>query len=343
VVRFGRTGFSRRLPARALVVTVAAAVLLVVTICLTLAFGEYPISLVSVIRVLTGQGDSIQNLVILQFRFPRIALAALVGAALGLSGGLFQLLTRNPLASPDIIGVSEGAAVAGALMITANVSLEYVPLGAFAGALAAVSLVAVFGVRRRLSFYRLILVGIAINIFGYATVAYLVARASVTQAGQLAEQWLLGSVSAPGWQDSAVLGIAMAVLVPLALLLSRHLNALQLGDDLAGALGVSSRRVQLALAAIGSMLAAAAVSVAGPISFVAFVSPHIGRRLTRTSSAASLPAGMLIGALLLLLADYAGQRIFEPNDIPVGISTIVLGAPYLLFLLFKAERDTGVA
>lgn len=340
-VRLG--GCSARIPRRALVVTVTIAVVVVIAICVSLAFGEYPISIGAVISGLVGHGSALNKLVVREIRLPRIALAGLVGGALGLSGAIFQSLTRNPLASPDIVGISEGAAVVAVAMIIGGVSSQLVPLGAFAGALGAMAIVVALGARRHFSFYRLILIGIAINVFGSAAVAYMLTKAQFTQAAPLAQQWLLGSVGAPGYQDVVIMLIALAVLLPVAFALARQLNALQLGEDLARALGVPVVGAQLALATVGALLAAVAVSVAGPIGFIAFVAPHIARRLTRAPGAASLPASALTGALLLIAADYAAQRIFEPTVLPDGITTIVVGAPYLLYLLARAERDAGVA
>lgn len=123
---------------------------------------------------------------------------------------------------------------------------------------------------------------------------------------------------------------------------SRQLNALQLGTDVGTALGVRTTRLQLVAAGLGALLAAVVVSVAGPIGFVAFISPHIARRLCRTTSSAALPVGMAVGALLMLLADHAAERVLEPTDLPVGIATTVIGAPYLLVLLVRGERGAGL-
>src|SRR5262249_21733742 len=145
------------------------------------------------------------------------------------------------------------------------------------------------------------------------------------------------------WHDIRILALTLAILGPLSLFLGRQLNTFQLGDDLAVGLGVRTTSLQLVLAAAGAFLAAVVVAFAGPIGFVAFIAPHIARRLARTSSASSLAVAIGVGALLVLIADYVAKRILEPTELPVGITTILLGAPYLLFLLYRTERDTGVA
>ena len=344
VVRATRPEISMRLPARAVAVSVLLIALILVAVCLTTAYGEFPISLPEVVRAVFGHASSVDNLVVGEFRLPRVIECVLIGAALGLSGAIFQTLTRNPLAAPDIIGVNEGAAVVAVWMLLAGVPTGLVPAGAFAGALVAVAVVALLGVRRRLSMYRLILIGIGINALGDAVVAYLLTHASPANFEQLqvAQQWLVGSTAAATWSSVRVIALAVLIIAPLALAAGRQLNTFQLGDDLAIALGVRTTSLQVCLAGLGALLAAFVVSVAGPIGFVAFICPHIARRLTRTASVASWPAAMAAGGLLLLVADYAAERVLEPNELPVGIATIIIGAPYLLLLLLRAERATGL-
>ena len=346
MLRADRLHSSIRLPRRATIVFLALGSASLAVICLTTAFGEYSISVWSVISTLFGHGSRVDNVVIRLFRLPRILECVLVGAALGLSGGVYQALTRNPLASPDIIGVNEGAAVVAVFMILRGSPADLVPIGAFGGAIAVVLIVGALGVRRQFSMYRLILVGIGISSFGGAIIAYLLTLPSSSANFyrlEVAQQWLVGAMSGASWHGVRVLGLALLIITPIVLALSRELDTFQLGDDLSTALGLRSTRLQIVLALLGALLAAVVVSVAGPIGFVAFISPHIARRLARTSSAAALPVAMVVGGLLVLLSDYAAQRIFEPTELPVGIMTVVLGAPYLLFLLYKTERRTGFA
>jgi iron complex transport system permease protein len=343
VIRVSRLGLSVRAPRRATTATVLLTLALVVAICLMTAYAEDPISVGSVLRGVLGQGNALNQLVVRQFRLPRIIEGALVGCALGLSGAIFQSLTRNPLATPDLMGINQGAAVVAVWMILDGYPTDVVPFGALIGALAATALVGLLAIRRRFSMYRLLLIGIGVNAFATAVVAYLLTRATYQQSTlEYAQQWLLGSLYFASWHSIRTVALAIIVLTPLAIGLGQRLNVFQLGDDLAAGLGVSTTRFQVTLAALGALLAAAAVSVAGPIGFVAFLSPHIARRVAHTSSAASLPVAMGVGALLVTIADYAAREILAPTELPVGILTVLLGSPYLLFLLYRGERNPGI-
>lgn len=343
VIRVSGTDVSWRVPRRAAIATAGLVLALLAAVCLATAFGVYRESVWSVVEAIFGAGNRLNVVVIQDLRLPRILEGLAVGAALGLSGAIFQALSRNPLASPDILGVNEGAAVVAIWMIIANVPENLVPVGAFGGALAVIAMLALFGVRRHFSIYRLILAGLAINALAGAAVAYSITRPAPLGRTLAAQQWLLGDLTQSNWSSVRDLAIGLAVLMPAAVILGRQLNAFQLGDDLATSLGVRFKSFQLTIAGIGAFLAAAAVAFAGPVGFVAFISPHIARRLARTSGAAALPAAAAVGALLVVAADYVAQRIDQPTDIPVGIMTVLLGAPYLLFLLYRSERDTGVA
>lgn len=343
VIRPAGERLSVRLPARALVVTVALAVLLVAAVCLATAFGFYPISPVSVARSLVGASSRLDVYIVQQVRLPRVLEGAAVGAALALSGAIFQSLSRNPLASPDVLGINQGAGVVAVWLIVSGAPYAAVPAGAFAGALAVIAVLALLGVRRRFSLSRLLLIGLAINVFCGAIISYLLTRPAPPNRVFTAQQWLYGSVAAADWQDIRTVALTLAVAIPIVLALGRQLNAFALGEDLATAVGVRANRLQLVLVAVGALLAAVVVSVAGPIAFVAFISPHIARRLARTASSAYLPCCMLVGALLVLVADYVAKRLLEPTELPVGITTIFIGAPYLLYLLLRTERDAGVA
>jgi iron complex transport system permease protein len=343
-LRLARPGVSFRAPRRATGLCLVLLVLVLIAICVFTAYAETPLSLTTVVRGILGQGSSIDLLIVRGLQLPRVLEGALVGAALGLSGALFQSLTRNPLATPDLMGINEGAAVVAVWMIIGGAPLDLVPFGALAGALGATALVGILAVRRRMSVQRLILVGIGINAFAAALVAYILTHATYGDSTvEYAQQWLLGSLFYSSWHDIRIVAIALVVLTPFAFVLGRQLNVLQLGDDAAASLGIRTNRLQLGLALIGALLAAAAVSVAGPIAFVAFLAPHIARRLSRTASAASLPAAMLVGALLVLVADFVARRVVQPTELPVGIFTVVIGAPYLLYLLYRYDRDAGVA
>ena len=266
VIRLNRLQLSGRFLRRATLVFGAVGVLAVFTICLTTAFGEYSVSIWSVIRTLLGHGSPVDNVVIRLFRLPRVLECVLVGTALGLSGGAYQALTRNPLASPDIIGVNEGAAVVAVFMILHGAPADLVPLGAFAAAIGVVIIVGLLGVRRRFSMYRLILIGIGISAFCGAAISYLLTPPSSSAEFyrlDIAQQWLVGAMSGASWHGVRVLALALLVITPIVLALSRQLDTFQLGDDLARAMGLRVVRLQIALALLGALPPAVVVSIAG--------------------------------------------------------------------------------
>lgn len=335
VVRLGPV--SLRIDLRAVIVTLLLAGTAFLITCWAVSVGDYPIAFSEVLRTMAGHGVEPERLVIHDLRLPRAALAASVGAAFGLSGGIFQRITGNPLASPDLIGVNAGAAASAvATIVLSSGSPNQVALGSLAGALLSALAVYVLAWRAGVSTYRLILIGIAIGAFMSAVTSWLLTKADIYDAARAAV-WLAGDVSGAGWHDVQPLWLALAVLTPAALLLSRQLRMLELGDDAALALGTRVERVRGLLLLVGVGLAAVAVSASGPIVFVALAAPQIARRLTGGRTVGLLPAAAF-GAYLLGGADLIAKRIIAPSELPVGIVTAVIGAPYLLVLLALSNR-----
>ena len=337
VLRGRRTGWSTRVHARAVVVTLVILLLACATFAWSLAVGDFPVPITDVLRSLAGQGSSDADFIVRTLRLPRGVAALLVGAAFGLSGAVFQRLARNPLASPDVIGVNAGAAAAAVFVIVVlDGSALQVTAGALAGSVATALAVYLLAYRRGLTGYRLVLVGIGVTaVLGSAT-SYLLTRARIFEA-QRATVWLTGSLNGRGWDQVRPVALALAVLVPLALALARHLRLLELGDDAARGLGARVEASRAALLVAATALAAVATAAAGPVGFVALVSPQIARRLVGARSLGLLPA-TACGALLLVASDLVARRLFAPRELPVGIITAVLGAPYLLLLLARANR-----
>ncbi len=335
VLRLGPA--SIRIDVRAVVVTLVLAVLAFLIMCWAVAVGDYPIRFSEVLRTLAGQGVEPERLVIHELRLPRAALAASVGAAFGLSGAIFQRITANPLASPDLIGVNSGAAASAVavIVLTAGTPTQ-VALGSLLGATLSALAVYVLAWRAGVSTYRLILIGIAIGAFMSAVTSWLLTKADIYDAARAAV-WLAGDVSGAGWRDVQPLWVALAVLTPAALLLARQLRMLELGDDAALALGTRVEWVRGLLLLVGVALAAVAVSSSGPIVFVALAAPQIARRLSGGRTVGLLPAAAF-GAYLLGGADLIAKRIIAPSELPVGIVTAIIGAPYLLILLALSNR-----
>jgi iron complex transport system permease protein len=337
VVRTRRLGLSTRLDGRSVAVTLVVLAIALAVFCWSLAVGDFPVPLTDVIGTLVGRGSDDTDFIIRTLRLPRGLVALMVGAAFGLSGAIFQRIARNPLASPDIIGVNAGAAACAVLVIVIlHGTSNQVTWGALGGAVATSAAIYVLSYKQGVTGYRLVLVGIGATAMLTSVTSYLMTRAQIYDA-QRAMVWLTGSLNGTGWAQVRPLVIALAVLVPVAVLLARHLRILDLGDDAATGLGTRVEGVRSSLLLTGVALAAVAVASAGPIAFVALVSPQIARRLVRGSSAALLPSAA-VGALLLVASDLIARRLLAPTELPVGIITAVLGAPYLLLLLARANR-----
>jgi len=337
VVRVPRAGWSVRVDRRTVAVCGALAAVAAAAMAAGVSMGDFPIPLGEVLRALVGLGDPDSDLVVRVLRLPRALTGLLVGLAFGLSGAIVQELARNPLASPDVIGITAGAgAAAVAVIVLGGTTAATVAGGALAGALVTMAAVYVLAYRRGVTGYRLVLVGIGITFALTGLTNYLLTRARIGDV-QRATVWLTGSLNGRGWEQLGPLAVALAVLVPLALALGRRLRALQLGDDVARALGVRVDRTRalLLVAAVG--LAAVATASAGPIGFVALVAPQVARRLVGGGSIALVPSA-LAGACLVLLSDLAARRLFAPAELPVGVVTAVIGAPYLLWLLAATNR-----
>jgi iron complex transport system permease protein len=304
-----------------------------------LGVGEYPLSPQAVISTLSGHGAPGEEFIIYGLRLPRVVTAALVGIALGMSGAIFQCLTRNPLGSPDIIGFTQGAGLAALVQIVVfHGGQAEIAASAVVGGIAVSALVYLLAYRKGVQGYRLILVGIGITAVLMSLTSYLLLWAQVTDA-QEAFRWLTGSLNARGWEHVRPVAVALVVLVPLSLLMSRPMRMLEMGDDAAHALGVRVEPSRAWLLFLGTALCAVAVSSAGPVGFVALSAPQIAKRLTGGATVGLLPAGAM-GALLLVVSDLAAQRLLAPTSLPVGVATVSVGGIYLAWLLFR-ENTSG--
>jgi iron complex transport system permease protein len=329
---------SARLDVRGAIITLVIAGIVAIGVAWSVSVGDFPLPLRDVIGELTGLGGNPDSEFIIRvLRLPRVLTAVLVGAAFGASGQIFQRLVHNPLASPDIIGVSSGAAAAAVYAIVIwNAPTPTVTGIALGGSVAAVVLIYLLAVKQGVSSYRLILIGIGLTAMLDAVVAYLLTKARLFDA-QRAAVWLTGNLNGRGWEYVRPLTIALAVLVPVALIASRQLRVLELGDDCASGLGVGLRRSKFTLAMSGAGLAAVATAAAGPVGFVALVAPQIARRLVGARSLGIVPAAV-VGAAIMTYADLIARRAFQPIELPVGVITAIVGAPYLLWLLARANK-----
>jgi iron complex transport system permease protein len=312
----------------------------------SVAVGEFPIAPLDVLRALFGAGDSATSFIVVDLRLPRALTGVLAGAALGVAGAVFQDVTRNPLVAPDIVGVAGGAALVAVALIVFGPSEAPVSLAALAGALATGALLYLLARRHGVQGHRLVLVGIGVAAFMQAGITYVLAKGRIFEVAE-AYVWLVGSLNGRGWEQVWPLAATLALVLPALLAFGRALDVLALGDEVATGLGLRVERARLALLAGAVVLTGVAVAATGPIGFVAFISPHITRGITRHPGrrrVEGFPAGTrdrllvaaCVGALLVCLADLVGRLAFSPTQIPVGIVTSVIAAPYFLLLLRRA-------
>lgn len=297
----------------------------------TLGIGE-------VLGTLFGFGDQTAEFVVFEFRLPRVLAALVVGACLGVAGAQFQTLTRNPLGSPDIIGLTQGAAT-GAVLVLLLFGEENVavPLGAIVVGLLTAALMYLLAWRRGAPGMRLVLIGVAVSAILESVTAYLLIQADIFEA-QAAHVWLVGSLAATTWSELTLLLVGAAVLLPLAGLLIRPLDQLSLGDEAARGVGVRVERTRLGVTATAVGLAAVSVAAVGPIAFVALAAPQLARRLAASPGAAVVPSA-LMGAALLAAADIVARLLPLPSQPPVGVVTGGLGGCYLAWLLWREHRS----
>ncbi|WP_374947556.1 FecCD family ABC transporter permease [Agreia sp.] len=332
-----RGGFSARLPVRTLVVTASLFAAILVIGVIALCAGSFALSPGEVLSALAGQGDSCSRLVVMEWRLPRVLAAIAFGAALGVSGALFQSFTRNPLGSPDVLGFDAGA-VTGALVATLVLGAGQVGLtmGALIGGLLTAVVVSAFGLASGSGSMRLIVVGIGVSATLIAFNQLLIERAELEEAMR-ASSWTLGSLASIGWEQLAPASGVITVLLVGAAVIARPGRMFELHGEAAAAFGVRVRSTRLVMLGIGVALVAVPVSVTGPIAFVALTAPHLARQLTRLGPLAVPPAA-LMGALVLLSADVAVLLLPTTSTLPVSIATLVLGGGYFIWLLINEWR-----
>ncbi|MFG3527346.1 FecCD family ABC transporter permease [Streptomyces sp. NPDC047917] len=311
-------------------------VLLVAGAVATLSLGRLGIPLADLAGAVTGGAEGKDAFVLERLRGPRLTVAVGTGAALGLSGALFQSVTRNPLGSPDVIGLASGAGAGAA--ITALLFPDTVPvaLGALIGAVLAMVLVYVSTGTGFRNPARLVIAGIGVAAIGTAITQYVVYAMERDRAAVLSA-YVNGSLSARSWEDATTIWLVLLVVAPLTVLLSRRLDIGEMGDDIAAALGSEPRRTKTAAVVLAIVLSAGAVGVAGPIAFIALTSPQVAKRITRVSGP-HLALSALTGALLLVLADLCAQQLPLFDNLPVGIYTMAIGGVYLGSLLVREWR-----
>jgi len=303
--------------------------------CIAVSVGDYALPLPDVLRALAGHGDPGALLVVNTLRLPRVVAGLLVGAAFGLAGALTQAVTRNPLASPDVVGVTPGAAVAAVAVIVLGWPVP-LPLAALLGGLATATLVGALAWRGGLAGPRLLLVGVGLSACAASATTYLLVRADITDAAR-ATVWLTGSLNGRGWEHARPVAAVLLAALVLLLVLGRSLTGLRLGDESARSLGVRVTGARLGLVVAAVALAAVATSAAGPVAFVGLVAPQLAVRLAGTPGV-PLAASAATGAALVTAADLVARTLLPATELPVGAVTALVGAPVLLLLLRRLTR-----
>ncbi|MFF3028655.1 FecCD family ABC transporter permease [Microbacterium sp. NPDC057944] len=320
-----------RVELRTVVVRTVLLVLLLVLGAVALAIGTYRLDLSQVLSAFFGGGEENVRKLVIEWRLPRVLFAVLGGLALGISGAIFQSLTRNPLGSPDVIGFDAGS-YTGALIVMlvfGSVSYTLISMGAVLGGVLTALLVYLLAYRRGVQGFRFIIVGIGVSAFLVGINSYLLISTGAQQA-RAAIAWGFGSFSGLGYEQLVPFAVVLAALLPLVAVTRRGFAQLELGDDAARALGIDVERTRLTMTVLGVALTAVVTAAAGPIAFIALVAPQLARRVARTPGLDLVSAGIM-GAVLLLAADVIGQRL----DITVGLVTVVVGGSYFAWLLIK--------
>ncbi|MCW5713086.1 MAG: iron-enterobactin ABC transporter permease [Bauldia sp.] len=337
ILRLAGGRFAQRIEIRTVVVCGILLALAFVVAVVTLMSGEYRLSPGQVLQALFSEAPARVEMVVVEWRLPRTLMAIILGAALGISGAIFQSITRNPLGSPDVIGFDAGS-YTGALLVLLVIQGGYyeVASGALLGGIVTALAVYLLAWRRGVQGFRLIIVGIGVAAMLNAVNLWLILKTDL-QLAMAASIWAAGTLNGAGFEKLVPAAIVITTLFLLAAPLSRPMRQLEMGDDAAGALGIRAERSRLALVVVGVAFTATVTAAAGPISFVALAAPQIARRLTRSAGVALLPSACL-GALLLVLADYVAQRAFAPTQLPVGIVTVSIGGLYFTWLLVREAR-----
>ncbi|WP_122545129.1 FecCD family ABC transporter permease [Pseudomonas viridiflava] len=333
-------GFSRRFSLAGLTRLLAALAFTLLVVLGSLALGKVNLSPATLFDVLFGQADQRLVFIVEQLRMPRLALAALVGAALAVSGLILQSIIRNPLASPDLLGITSGASAAAVIYLSffsAALGAQFLPLAAISGAGLAALAIYLLAWNQGASPLRLVLIGVGVSALLAAVTTFILVFSPLTTTLS-AYVWLTGSVYGASWPEPRALASWLVVVLPLLVLLARQVRVQQLDDDLAQGIGVRVQWLRAGLLLVSVALAGLAVAWGGAIAFVGLIAPHIAKRLVPPGFAGQALMSALMGANLVMLADLAGRTLFLPLDLPAGIFVAVLGTPFFLYLLINQRH-----
>lgn len=303
--------------------------------------GDFTVTVPDFVRIVSGQDVPGATYIVMESKLPRAVVGVLAGLALGASGATFQAMARNPLASPDVLGITLGASAAAVFtLVILNGSGSAVAAAAFVGGAAAAAVIMLMsGSRPGGAPYRMILTGVALAAMLSSVIQWVMLRADIYSARE-AMVWLTGSLTSVTWPEITRLAVIVAVALPALLIVGRRLRLVELGDELAHGLGAPPTAVRLRAVALVVVLCASATSVCGPIAFVGFLSGPIARRLNRGRT--TLFGAALVGALIVVVADYLAAYAIPTTNFPAGVITGLAGAPFLIWLMISQRaKETG--
>ncbi|SFE25782.1 iron complex transport system permease protein [Paenibacillus catalpae] len=341
-IRWEKPKLSYLLEHKTLWTTLILLLLCIAGAILSTGIGSQFISPVEVVKSLIGKGSAMHEVIVLKLRLPRIVVAILVGAALASAGAVLQGLIRNPLASPDVTGITEGASLGTVLflfLLGGHVSVHWMPVASIFGAYAVTVILYLLSWKNGASPLRMVLIGTGLSA-AFKSISYMFIIASPYFLADRAMTFMTGSIYGSSWEkDVYTLLPWLIVLLPATWLMARHVNVQALGDDVAGSTGASVQRQRLILLLLSVSLAGAAIAVGGAIAFVGLMAPHMARKLVGSSFGGLLPVSALIGAVILLVSDLVARTVFAPLDIPAGVFTAAIGAPFFLYMLYRHRNQ----
>ncbi|MBY0756709.1 iron ABC transporter permease [Clostridium sardiniense] len=321
-----------------------AITLLIATI--SLAMGEVIVNPLDIIKSILGLDTGFSSILILNVRLPRVIVAFFVGASLALSGAILQGVVKNPLASPNILGIVNGGAVGALVFLTIftdptnnslTTSILYMPIFTFVFSFLALILI-FFIYGKSSSTNKLIIIGIGISAIFKAITNILVINGPVVFMKE-ATTWITGSIYGANWTHAILITVIFIVFTILSVIFIKDLNLHQLEDEVITVLGNNVHKSRLILLSISAGLTAGAVTIGGGISFVGLIAPHIARKLVNSKFENLVPLSIFIGGIITLLADFVSKWLFYPQDLPIGIFTAAIGAPYFIYLLVKNRKQ----
>ncbi|WP_017186878.1 FecCD family ABC transporter permease [Alkalibacillus haloalkaliphilus] len=332
---------------RSLITITSLTLISIVLMIVSLGIGQMQISPIEVVKALFNSSGDMENLVVQSFRMPRILLAVLAGAALALSGAILQGIIRNPLASPDIIGITGGAALTTVIFLavfsdrsnTLTLSIHWLPLASFIGAIALGFIVYFLSWKNGgITPIRLVLIGVGIAMAVQAVTTMIMILGPIYTASR-ANIWLTGSLNGTNWNEIISITPWILGMIFILFIYVRRLNIQELGQDLSINAGGFVQKDRFTLLLLSSALAGGAVAFAGGIGFVGLMAPHIARRLVGSAFGSLLPASALIGGIIVLIADLIARTVFMPLEVPAGVFTSAIGAPYFIYLLYRSRNQ----